>query len=406
MTGVKCSVLLGKNEFDTISEFIFVMCMAKELHRRGYVLDMTGISLERIVLTKDYDDWFCYLQGTGVVWTGRAYSGRVVAKEPKRFEFDMGLITRHVGDLFEEVITEGGDSYYRWSNNWAKTKHYGADDGGLYCVSKLGIILMHLTAHMVVGMMLEDIPKKKVVLYFEEPINHTSDYYAHMVDCIDSLDWLKEYVEVSVEGGMGRFGEDADFKLFIERGIQSGRGGVHWGIKDKAVQLKDKGIVEGAICIWYERGGQADTNPYGRIAEAHIVRVDEVADDTLSLTVIPLYKTKEEVLYEYSQIPQNDRSMFSDMLRPEVRYRKQVLGMYNVAVSDYIGNEDNIIDVIDKRGSVTKRVRVDGEVKEITMSQIDAIYWLLMEYNAKFDIVLFHRMYKPLGGFLYDKLMM
>lgn len=49
-----------------------------------------------------------------------------------------------------------------------------------------------------------------------------------------------------------------------------------------------------------------------------------------------------------------------------------------------------------------KRITIDGKEGDVSMSSIDAIYWLLCQYSIEFDRELYRNMYNDGKDLMWD----
>lgn len=402
---VDCREVLGKDYFETYSEFIFIMCIGKEYYRRGKKLDISNMRIDDILgsMQKLMLKWLVYKD---MVYFGESNDSIPEPTEAEPYAFNMDAITANEGKLFNNIMsrmTEDNnyvEGRYEWSNDWAKQQDYGEYDFVLYKLSELNTILLHIIAHLVVSIWEGTAEKKKIRIVVDGVIARSTDNYVNLVSCSKTISWFDKMIDLDIDYGDKIV--DLDFSLFINNGNMAGRR-KQWSIKDKQEFMKKEGIVEGSICILYERKGLAKINIVGRIVNANIVRVDKIAKDRVYVTVIPLYRTKEEVVEDFYEIPEDMQYMFEDMLQFKANLSKKVLSLYDLGISNYMYDEVEFITPIDKHGTVVKKITVDGVVKDVELSQIDSIYWLLCQYQVEFDRDLFKDMYNSGEFLLWDE---
>lgn len=388
---VSCADFLGRDKFESYSEFIFMLCVAKEYYRRGDLMDFSMMNISDFLS----DSHKCFLRWCvyhGYVYIYGSNVSELKGKEP--FAFNLDAITANENDLFEKK-----NGRYEWSNDWAKQRNYGKYWKDLYFYSDLGSILLHIIAHQIVAIREGDIENKPIYIYIDNCVVNSTYIYVNLISLIRTVPWFRKMVEVDVDYD-GK-AVDIDFSLFVNSGIQAGRRH-YWSIKDKVNQLKSEGLVEGCICILYERKGVSDSNNTGKITNANIIRLDRVTNAKIIYTTIPIYRTKEEVETDYNEIPPENQRKFDDMLEFNVYLKQNSLDLYNVGISTYLCREDYFICPIDKFGTTDKLITIDGHRAMISMSQIDAIYYLLKQYGISFDEKLYKLMYNEGNGFTYD----
>lgn len=387
-----CEEFLGRNDFKSYSEFIFMLCVAKEFYRRGELMDFSMMRTDN-VLGKNQKLEFRWCLYLGYIYV-KGVSVEEAPKDPEPYAFNLDAITAYGSSYFRETKER-----YEWTNDWAKAQNYGDYWGDLYNYSKLGTILLHMVAHYVVAMRLGEKPKKPIWVYADNGIVFSSYIYVNLINCGRTLPWFAELVQVELNTG-GKL-VDVDLSLFINAGIQADRRR-HWSSKDKLAQMEKEGICVGGIYILYERKGVAKTNVVGKITNACVVRLDKVLNESLYMTVIPVYRTKEEVELDFNEIPPEHQKSFVDLLDFNLNYREISHGIHNLGISTYLYDEDYFIAPIDGFGTVTKLITVDGKRANIELSQADAIYYLLKQYGVDFDDSLYKRMYSGGKAFTWD----
>ena len=393
---VSCEDFLGRCEFKSYSEFLFMMCVAKEYQRLGRLLDISMMTIDKELLGKQQLLLFQWLVYRGVVYSGSSLLDQPMEDEP--YVFNMEAITANEGNLFLDV--EGDDPHYEWNNTWAKQQRYGDYDNDLYLLQYMGNILLHITAHMIVGIREGKFRDKPIKIILDGIISRTTSIYLDIMSCRRTIDWFARMVELEI----GTEGEniDSEFYLFINDGIIAGRRQL-WSIGDKKKQLEKVGIVEGSICVLYERNGLADINPVGKITNSNIVRVNSITDDSVCVTIIPLYRSKEEIEEDYLSIPEESRNMFIDMLDYKVNLYNKELSLYSLGIHNYLYEECLFICPIDEYGTVRKLVTIDNKRGMVELSQRNAIYWLLCQYDVEFDRELYKLMYNNSKPLLWDE---
>ena len=382
---------LGRSDFKPYSEFIFMLCVAKEYHRRGELMDFSMMNTDNVLGTKQK------LMLKWCVYNGYVYIGDVDVEKPsgdEPYRFDMDAITEYQGKLFCDK-----EDCYEWTNNWARGQDYGSRWRDLYFYSELGTILLHTFAHQIVSIRLGEIPRKKIRFFGDNGVACSTFIYINLLNCTRTIDWFGDLVEVDLD--LDGKSVDIDLSLFINSGIQADRR-KYWSIKEKYKQLQTEGITEGSICILYERKGVAKTNIIGKVTNANVVRVDSIKPNYISVTVIPVYRTKEEIESDFNEIPPETQNKFLDMLNFEINESKRNIDLYGLGVANYVFDEELFIAKIDDYGTTNKCVTIDGKRGILELSQIDAIYWLLKQYSIPFDEKLYKHMYNGGNSLMYD----
>ena len=322
---VRCDEFLGRDEFKTYSEFIFMLCVAKEYYRRGDLMDFSMMNIENVLGSNQR------LMLKWCVYNGYVYIGDVDVEKPSEDEpyaFNLQAITDNIGRLFYE-----DDEKYEWNNEWAKKQDYGKYWSDLYSYSNLGTILLHTVAHLIVSIREGEMPRKKIRIFADNGVACSTYIYINLLNCTRTIQWFADLVEVDID--LDGKSVDVDLSLFINSGIQADRRH-HWSIKDKFKQMESEGIVKGSICILYERKGVAKTNVVGKITNASVVRIDDIKGNCIYTTVIPVYRTKEEVESDFNEIPSESQSLFEDMLEFKINEYQRVVDIFVLVLSNYL----------------------------------------------------------------------
>ena len=225
--------------------------------------------------------------------------------------------------------------------------------------------------------------------------------YVNLISCKKTLKWFDEMVDVQTDYSLKS--ADVEFSLFISNGVMAKRN-KEWTVLEKLKLMELEGIKDGSICIMYERTGLVETNRVGRIVNSSIIRINKIDTKKMKLyiTIIPLYRTKEEVRMDYAEIPEELQGMFSDMLEFNVKLFDKTLDLYTLGISNYLTDEEVFIECIDEYGDVDKYITVGKRILNTRLSQRDAIYWLLCQYDIEFDRELYKSMYLLEDSFLWD----
>lgn len=388
-----CSEFLGRNEFKSYSEFVFMMCCAKEVKRLGGIMDFSNMKIDKIVGDKHIAmfKWMIYRGDILVV-------GLKPTSEPNvsdEYVFNMDLISKYDGHFFDD---RGGEWY--WDYNWyVNQKCWGSDLVGVTAYSQLGTILLHITAHLFVGMKFGYIKEQPVRFCFTKFLVKSTNIYINLLSLNQTLDWFSSSVNFDID--FDDASVDIDLSLYINNCMQCGRF-AKWGIKDKKKQLKELGVVVGGIFILYERKGVVKSNIVGRIVNASIVKILEIRPSEIIVQVIPVFRTKEEIENDYYSISENERFKFDDLLEFKISCTRRTISLYSLAIGWYIYDEELFLLPIDEYGEEEKYISVDGERGTISMSQRDAIYYLLCQFNIDFDKDLYKSYYPLESGYTWD----
>lgn len=392
---LNCREVFGRDYFESYSEFYFALCMAAEMGRRGDALDMSGMVVDRSLLSKSELVYFKYLIGEGYIFLGKDTSG---AERVDREEVGYYLDTAGFTSLKGKLVEDTGE-LYRWSVRWS-AENYDDAPKDYRLVSKTGNLLMHLVAHLIVCEVLEEMPVKPLEIVLSQMDAKNTYFYVNLVSCSRTLPWFAERVILDVDYGDASV--DIDYSIFCNNGVVAGRF-KHWSIGDKHKFMEKLGFCVGSIVELWDRSGMCPSNMAGKINSVTIARLDEIGTDFIGVTTIALNKTKEETRLDYESIEESKRYLFRDMLDFKPYVNSKVLNLHGVGIENYFYDESNFITRINRQERVTKRITVDGVENDVEMSGIDAIYWLMCQYGFEFDRELYRQQYAEGRELLWDR---
>lgn len=391
---ISCEQIIGRNNFESYSEFYLALCIAAECGRRGLKLGMSSMKIEKDIAPKAKLAYFKNLVGRGLIYI-EDLEADVSNIEESELEFDTNLFVE-----LGSILTKNLEDRYYWSYEYAVERYDREYYMSVLNKSKLDNMLMHLAAYFIVGFYLGDLEKKKVEIEIKNMLVSSVYTYVNLVSCCKTLEWFNDIFIMNID--FNDSSVDIDYYILYNNSLASGRNKL-WGIKDKHSFMEKEGLVEGAIAVLWSRKGIKKSNPLGRILNAIIIRIDEIHDDHLVVTTIAVNKTKEEVVNDFYDIPEDHRYLFVDMLDSKPSMCKRTLSLYDTGIQTYFFRETEFITKLDKISKVSKRVTVYGEVGDVEMSEVDAIYWLLNQYEVEFDSDLYKRMYSPDKDLLWDR---
>lgn len=393
---ITCEKILGKRNFESYSEFYLAMCIAAEMGRRGEQLDMSSMVVDRELLSKDEIDYFNYLKSNGIIYLNGVDYSKLKKETPEgvKYYMDMSMITNLQGKLYNE-----DEEHFLWS---PEIMYENTKDAPWYMrvISNTGNILMHISAYLIVGQYLGEIKKKKFVVSFDGFKAKNTYFYVNLYSCMQTIDWFKDFIELDID--FSGVNVDIQYSLFCNNSQVTGHY-KKYTLSEKKELLKKFNILEGAIVVLWTRHSFNPANVIGKISHAIIARIDEVGEDFLGVTTLALNKTIEENREDYFSISDDKRYLFSDMLNYRPAQTIQTLSLYDLGIMDYMHDETSFITLLDKRETVVKRVTIDGEESNVSMSGIDAIYWLLSQYSIEFDRDMYRAMYSGGKSLMWDE---
>lgn len=394
MFSVVCKDLFQKSHFVTYSEFYLAMAIAAECGRREGYLDMSGMRINSKILSKSLISYYKYLRQEGYIKT-EDYKKEITPIDPE-------TLAQYINPTYitenESVLVQERDDCYFWNYDWCK-ENYLTHLTYFTNMSNLEKICMHITAYMVVKMYIGEAVKKPLILEFREHIAKSIYNYINIYSCIKTLPWLAEMVEIDTDISSTR--TDLDYFVFWNEGNISGKA-KYWSIPEKKELMEDLGIgVESVVILW-TRKGMCNSNPGGRIESALVGIIKEIGKDFIEMDAIALNKTKEEVDLDYYSIPEDIRHLYTDLLHFKPATFSKSIQLPSLGIENYLYDESQFITKISPIEKVNKTITVDRKRIQKEMTNVDAIYWLLCQYEIDFDRELYKHMYNNDKDLLWD----
>lgn len=392
MYSLNCYELFRKRNFATYSEFYLAMVIAAECGRRGGYLNMKGMKVNTGILSKSLVTFFKYLKQEGYIKTENQKEEPIkIDPEDVQQYFDTSYIT----DNLDVLVEERKDSYvwdYDWCNN-----NYVKHRTSFLNLGNFEKVVMYITATTVVRMIEGEIPKKPLVLKFRGHIAKTIYNYINVYSCVKTLPWFNELVEVDTDTKA-----DLDYYVFWNEGSVSGKNKL-WSISEKKGFMEELGMQEESVVILWTRKGMVKSNPGGKIESATVGIIKEIGRDFIEMDTIALNKTKEEVRQDYYSIPEDLRNLYTDLLNFKPVMFSKNLQLTSLGIENYMDDESQFISLINPTEKVNKIITINGKEVQREMRCIDAIYWLLCQYEIDFDRELYKAMYNEGKDLLWDE---
>lgn len=390
---VKISDILKKGSFDTYSEFYLGLYAAKILREFGYVADLSDMRVDKSVLPEKALNYFKYLCTNGFIYLGDLeYEGSAIQDAPD-VDVDVSYF------MSEKMYKVEGENAY-WSFEYAK-ENYSVDNYEKFrTFEKLGSTLLSLVAYYVVKKYLGREDTNFLQVSISDEWSRNMFMVTNIYSCMKGIKVIDELVSLDLAFYSSNE-TDLDYQVFCSNSYMSGR--MTPRVFSEKVKLFDEcDIGKGSILLMFFREGMCESNPYGHIESSKVIRLDEIGDSYIGYTEISINKTKEEVMQDYLGIDPDIRYMFSDMVNKGPVTTTQTKGLENVGIEENFFDEEYILTKIDPYATVEKIVTIEGKEAVVNMSEIDAIYWLLKQYNVEFDDLLYREMYATETGLLWD----
>lgn len=406
---IKYEALIKKSLIENYAEFEFMLAMSAEVGKLGHTLDISDCSIVAVdVLSNSDKQYFNYLREVGYLYSGsqpaKSYkpgSMEDMFAEKSDLYFDISLFDKLVNVLVEDNNKE----FYMWSLDYTN-QAYGLYRQTVISYKTLSKMLLHLTAKLFVDIQLGYAVKKPLKLKFNEQESASVSVYIDLYVCKRSVPELDWFIDLDLQLGKN---VDLELSVLYKKATHSGRRS-RYSVQEKYSQLLESGLKEGSVVALYERKKINVSSPEGRIDNACIAVVRGLKDNPISPTITftkhYLNRTKEEQATDYYNIDVEKRKFYSDMLRFNVNMVSDTEELYEIGVFERFYDETLLIEPLDCTGKVSKLVTVKGKSVILEMSEIDAIYWLLNEYEIDFDAEWFRSVYndgKPLMWDLYGE---
>lgn len=372
--------IFGRDNFKSYSEFYLALAMGSILKNRGMSLNMDGMSVDADAIPSDMILYYKKL----------LYDGAITLSMYERTKAPEDVANTEVDTTYFDKISlyeENGD-ILDWSIDYAN-ENYGEYRKFFLELLKLGNTLIHLVAHQLIRHILDG-DNRRLVIHFDNQKAKSTFIYVNIYSCLQTMNWIKDYISLDVD--FADYNVDLDYSIFCNNGKVAKRYKLYT-VVEKLGLLNKYGMVEGSILVLWERDGMCENNPYGKITGAKLFRLDEIGDDFIGVTYIFVNKTKEETRQDYMDIEESMRPLFVDMLDKKPGTPSTELSIYSLGVENHFYDEDKYITLLDDSEEVYKLVTINGELVNLKMSGIDAIYWLLCQYEIEFDKNLFKTMY-------------
>jgi len=381
---LKAKEIFGRGQFRSYSEFYLALAMGNVLQHRGMSLNMDGMLVDPDVIPSDMILYYKKLLYDGAITLSMYERGKEPDEMPKTY-----VDTSYYSKV--KMYDENGDKL-DWTFDVVHA-NYGEYMPVFLELLQLGNTLVHLVAYHLINHILDG-ENRKLVIHLDNQKAKSTFIYVNIYSCLQTMNWIKDYVELDVD--FGDYNVDLDYSIHCNNGKVAGRFKL-FTVKEKIELMRKYNMVEGAILVMWERDGMCDNNPYGKVKGTKLFRLEEIGDDFLGMTFISINKTKEEVRQDYFDMDEQARSLFVDMLDKKPYEESTELDIHGMGIDNYFLFEDRFITLLDESEEVYKLVTIDGKLANVKMRAIDAIYWLLCQYEVEFDRELFKDMYYDLN---------
>lgn len=398
MMTLKCSDLFNKKAFSTYSEFLFSLCIAQELGRRGMCLDMRDMSVNPEMVTDTYKHYLRFLAQEGYILTNEKPKEHIT-KPGICVDTGLFALLESKGILFSsEPVT----NTELWVSTAFAKEHWWKDALPLLNLGDKGYILLHLVAYWFLRRVI-DKDERKLTIIINNQESVSTYIYVNLCSILHTLKPVRFCFDLDVDTGDAKV--DIDYSLFCNNGFVMKHYN-YWTVAEKKNWMKQLGMVPGSIVILWSRSKLSTSNKWGRLDSSILARIDEIGSDYIAVATIAVNKTKEEVRNDYYSIDEAHRYLFVDLLDKKPYVRNEILNLCDLGIGDYFQSELRFITPIDtsEDAVVRKTITVEGVTKETELTEVNALYWLLCQYDIDFNRELYRKMYNHGKPLYWDEL--
>lgn len=394
---MKAKKLLGKSSIDTMYECLYLLCTAEFMGKEGSSIDFEGIELDVDIIKDDFKKELFYLVNEGYIVNiddSIIEDLKALNVTPEKYPYIADLNIIKDKKLYAESTEEGYD--FVWTTEYVTKETYGEEFSYYKSYTILSTLLVSLTSFHILQIMRGAEPNKSKLLFKFKMLESQNMYiYIPILSLMETIDYMSDYVDVDyVDNGK----LDINYEIFCifaeSNGHTSPDYGFGYSLQEKHNLIKKFNFVENGIYAIYNRTKISKHRPYGFIASASIVMIKEILDDAIIVSQIPLGKSKAELYVDYMSLDDETKYLMSDILSKKPVITTAKIDLYTLGIEDYFGRGDsNLLCKIDKNTKVEKLIYINNMPEKRVMREVDAIYWLLSEYEIPFNKELYKETY-------------
>lgn len=179
----------------------------------------------------------------------------------------------------------------------------------------------------------------------------------------------------------------AEYSAWYQKGRDLGMLNRWYNGKEKLEYCKKLDIQAGDIVMLYQRIKSSKLNMIKSILSCHIVRIDSINSSKITFTYLNTTKLKHQGKVDFDNQTTIVKSMYCGKLPyTQMNYSKHELMMADCGVEYMLYNELYFILPLDEcDDEVTTLVSNGVSEDKITLPQNEFIYWLLEDYNVKYN---------------------
>ena len=361
--------VFGRPYFETRSEYLMSIALAMEGARRGVLVDFTGMKTRCPLSSNVYAGYKNYLIENNLVLGATVLEDNAYPYDHEDLSF-----------LDKPNLFEDNGEYLYWNTEYAKDV-LGSDYYRKTTALELEYLYIQLTAKHWLDYLL-GIESRCLYLGLDKYQSQNASTYLDIESLRHSLKGFDQVVSITLDEGcridlkLSLFQYDAHYLGFNRE----------YTLEEKLSQMAQYGFEEGMVLILFERKGINTSNSLGNIDTARLVRVDEIVEGKLYLSLLRATRTYEETAKDFEMIPENNRHLYLDLLDySDSIYDSTVVELRECGVGNHFFRERYLIDSISTVDKVKKLVFNGRDIVELELSEAEAIYYTLMQNNANID---------------------
>ena len=361
--------VFGRPYFETRSEYRMSIALAMEGARRGILVDFTGMKTRCPLSSNVYAGYKNYLIENNLVLGATVMEDDFYPYTPEDLSF-----------LDHPNLFEDNTEYLYWNTEYAKDV-LGSDYYRKTTALELEYLYVQLVAKHWMDYLL-GIESRCLYIGLDKYQSQNAGTYLDIESLRHSLKGFDKIVSLTLDDGcridikLSLFQYDARYLGFNRE----------YTLEEKLSQMAQYGFEEGMVLILFERKGINTSNSLGNIDSAKLVRVDEIVEGKLYLSMLRATRTYEETAKDFEMIPENNRHLYLDLLDySDSIYDSTVVELRECGVGNHFFRERYLIDSISTVDKVKKLVFNGKDIVELELSEAEAIYYTLMQNDANID---------------------
>lgn len=361
--------VFGRPYFETRSEYLMSIALAMEGARRGILVDFTGMKTRCPLSSNVYAGYKNYLIENNLVLGATVLEDNAYPYESEDLSF-----------LDNPKLFEDNEEYLYWNTEYAKDV-LGSDYYRKTTALELEYLYIQLTAKHWMDYLL-GIESRCLYIGLDKYQSQNASTYLDIESLRHSLKGFDKVIGITLDEGcridlkLSLFQYDAHYLGFNRE----------YTLEEKLSQMAQYGFEEGMVLILFERKGINTSNSLGNIDAARLVRVDEIVEGKLYLSMLRATRTYEETAKDFEMIPENNRHLYLDLLDySDSIYDNTVVELRECGVGNHFFRERYLIDSISTVDKVKKLIFNGKDIVEMELSEAEAIYYTLMQNNANID---------------------